>query len=252
MKRLFGSQNLKSLLINQFLFANGIMAYPSYYNSLKSLNNNVFLHNPKLDLKGFENCPDFEKPEEIKRKKLITFLGKISETKGAFDLLKAYEQIGESKEFSLIYVGEGKKKEELKCLIKDKKLKNVHVYSSIPPWRVPGLLRSSNVFFVGERNFYVERHFSRKPMEALACRAPLIISSEMKEKGIYRNLINGVHCIDVNPLNTDNLADKLTLILDNDSISSKLSQEGYEFAQRCNENFNDYINGVENFLRNTA
>ncbi len=249
MKRLFSSSNLKSLLMNQFSSANGIMSYPSYYSSFKSLNNNVFLHNPKVDMSGFDRCPDFEKPSELEGKRLITFLGKISESKGAFDLLKAYDLMGESEEFALIYLGGGKKTKELKKSIQNRKLKNVYVYPSIPPWRVPGILRKSDVFFVGERDFYIQRHFSRKAMEAMSCKSPLLISSEVKNKGIYKNLIDRIHCIEVDPLNTRDLSDKLKLVLDNINLSSKISENGYEFARKVNEGFNDYISDVEIFLR---
>ncbi len=251
-KRLFGSPNLKCLLMNQLSSADGIMAYPSYYSLFKQLNENVFLHNPKIDMKEFSKCPNFTKPEEIREKKLITYLGKFSETKGIFDLLKAYEKIGESEEFALVYIGSGAKKRELEELMKTKGFKNVYIYPPIPPWKVPGLLRASNIFFVGERDFYVQKHFSRKPMEALACRTPLLISSEVKNKGIYRNLIDGVHCLEINPKRTEELSKKIKFLLDNDNLSQKISENGYEFAKKANDNFEEYIRDVETFLMNTA
>ncbi len=249
MKRFFGSSNLKSLLINQFASAKGIMAYPSYYFSLRFLNENVFLHNPKINVSEIENSQNFNLPEELIGKKLITFLGKISRAKGAFDLLRAYEILGESKEFALVYVGNGMQKKELEVLVREKGFKNVFIYPPLPPWRVPGFLRKSSVFFVGERNFYVSRHFSRKPMEALLCKSPLLISSEMKQKGIYKNLISGIHCIEINPYDIIDVSKKLKILLDNPFLAKEISENGYEFAKRANEGFEDYIEEVENFLR---
>lgn len=249
MKRFFGSPNLKCLLMNQFSSADGIMAYPSYYEAFHHLNKNVFLHNPKIDVKGFENSPDFERPNELNEKRLITFLGKISETKGAFDLLDAYENIGENKDLALVYFGEGKTK-ELENQIKDKNLKNVYTYSSLPPWRIPGLLRESDLFFVGERDFYVQRHFSRKAMEAMVCKSPLLISSEMKNKGVYRKLVDGEHCLEVNPKDKRDLSYKIKKVLDNSNFSSKISENAYEFARKANSDFEFYIEDVETFLRN--
>lgn len=252
MKRFFSSQNLKSFLINQVDSAKGIMAYPSYYPSFKQLNKNTFLHNPKIDISGFEDSPDFEKPSELKGKKIITFLGKMSETKGAIDLLNAYEKIGESEEFALIYVGDGRKKKELGESVKKKKFKNVYIYPSIPTWKVPGLLRSSDVFFVGERDFYVQKHFSRKAMEAIVCKTPLLISSEVKNKGVYRNLVDKVNCIEINPKDTIDLSDKLKLVLKDEALSRKLSENGYEFGQQVNSGFKEYVDSVENFLINAS
>lgn len=252
MKRLFGSSNLKCFLMNQFSSANGIMAYPSYYSALNQLNENVFFHNPKIDINGFNKCPNFKKSEEIQGKKLISYLGKFSEAKGIFDLLKAYEDLGESEEFALVYVGCGAKRGELEKLIKTKRFKNVYIYPQIPTWRVPGLLRASNVFFVGERDFYVQKHFSRKAMEAMACKSPLLISSEVKNKGIYRNLIDGVHCLEINPKDTKNLSEKIKSLIDNNNLSQRISENGYEFAKKANGDFNTYIENMETFLMNRS
>ena len=97
---------------------------------------------------------------------------------------------------------------------------------SVPTWRVPGILRSSRVFVVGERDFYVQKHFSRKAMEAMVCQTPLIISSEVKNKGIYNKLIDGEHCLEVNPKDRKSLAEKLKSVIDNDKLAEKLSSNG--------------------------
>ena len=108
------------------------------------------------------------------------------------------------------------------------------------------------MFIVGERDFYVQNHFSRKAMESLICKTPLIISSEMKNKGIYNKLIDGEHCLEINPKDKKDLAEKLKSVIDNDKLAEKLSLNGYEFALSHNSDFSEYIGGVENFLKKTA
>lgn len=249
MKKFFQSKNLKTILLNQFKFSKGIMSYPSYYPAFSHGNEHVFMHNPKIDEKGFYECPEFDKPNNLKNKKLITFLGKISESKGAFDLLNAYSLMGESDEYALAYFGEGQLKDELEKIITERKLQNVSVYPSIPTWRVPGILRSTDVFFLGEREFYVKNHFSRKGIEAMLCKTSLIISSEMKNKGAYKDLVDGEHCLEVDPKNTKQLAKKLNIILSNETLSENIQRRGYEFASKSNEDFDSYIDDVENYLR---
>ena len=133
-----------------------------------------------------------------------------------------------------------------------KGLKNVHLFPPVPTWRVPGILRASHIFFVGERDFYVQRHFSRKVMEAMLCKAPVIISPEMKNKGIYNHLIGGEHCLEIEPRDTPALAEGLRTLIENESLSEKLAERGYEFAFKINSDFDSYVSGVETFLKEIA
>ena len=249
MKNFFGSQNLKSFLLNQFASARSIMSYPSYFNAFSKGKENVFFHNPKIDQKGFEECPEFNRPDYLQNRKLITFLGKISESKGALDLLNAYCLMGESKEYTLVYIGEGKIKKDLQKIVNERNLQNVFFLSPVPTWRVPGILRLSDVFFLGERGFYVKNHFSRKGIEAMLCRSPLIISYEMKNKGAYTKLIDGENCIGVDPRDTKQLSGKLKQLLGDESFSENVRRRGYEFACQSNKDFDSYVDNVENYLK---
>jgi len=252
MKRFFGNPNLRPFLINMVDSAKGIMAYPSFYHQFRSVNKNVFLNSPKIDMKGFDEAPDYVLPPQLRDKKIVTFLGKTSETKGAFDLLDAYESMGESDEYGLLYVGDGKKKSEFERLVEKKGLRNVILQPGIPPWRVPGLLRASRVSFVGERDFYVKQHFSRKAMEAMACGSPVIISPEVKAKGSYSELVDGRDCLEIDPRDKKELANGLRKLLGDDSTYDLLSVSGREYASSYNSSFGDYISGVETFLNSVV
>ncbi len=194
---------------------------------------------------------DFDIPEELEGKKILTFLGKLSRSKGVHDLLNAYEVIGESDEYALMYVGRGKERDALEKKVRENRLRNVSFFPPIPTWRVPGILRASRAFIVGERDFYVQKHFSRKAMEAMACKTPVIISSEVKNKGVYNNLIDGEHCLEINPRDTKAFAEKLKFLIDDDSLADKLSRNGYEFASQVNSDYSQYIKSIETFLKNT-
>ena len=252
MKKFFSSPNLKTLLLNQFNDSIGVMVYPSYFPSFNNKRENVFLHNPKIDKKGFENCPDFEMPKKLEGKKIITFLGKVNEPKGALDLFNAYNQLGESNEYALLYVGNGKIKDRIQQLALENQLKNISFIPPVPTWRVPGILRASNIFFLGERNFYVQTHFSSKGMEAMLCHTPLIISPEMKNKGAYLRIADGEHCVEVDPRDTYQLVGKLKHILNDDNFAEKIANNGYEFACQANQGFDLYIDSVENYLKHVA
>jgi len=251
MKKFFSSQNLMSYMMNQFANADGIMSYPSYERTFRRFNKNVFIHNPKLNISELESCPDYDFGEELQDKQKITFLGKLEMQKGVHDLLNAYIRLNR-KEVALLYVGEGNEKEVLKRRVREKELDNVHFRKPIPPWRVPGLIRASDVYFVGERDFYVEKHFSRKPMEALACQTPLIVSPEVKRKGMYIPLQHEIHCLEIYPKNTDELVKGIEKLLDDKNYAESMTKKGYEFALEKNQGFREYITSLETFLKNIS
>jgi len=250
MKRLFQSPNLKAYLMNVLALSSGIMSYPSHFNFFKAFSNNVFLNSPHIDIDSFEQSPDFDLKvnglENLTNKKIITYLGKLDKQKGVYELLNAYRNTDTS-ESALLFVGAGKEKEGLEEMVRGNKIRNVFFGGSIPPWRVPGLLRKTAVFVVPERDFFIKSHVPRKPMESLACRTPVILSSEVKNKRAYIGLKDGENCVVVNPKDIREFSIKLRKLIGADGYREIIGERGYEFALQ-NNSFEDYTERVEGFL----
>ena len=171
----------KKSLINQINWSQGIMSYPAFVDQFKKFSQNVLKHNPLVDLKGYDDAPDFNMPIECKNKKVILFYGKMVGRKGIFNLLDAYEKMGESEEYVLLCVG-SEEQERVRKIVLKKGLKNILFLENLPPWKIPGMLRNSDILFLGEKSFHIPLHFSRKALEAMVCKTSVIISPEMKNK----------------------------------------------------------------------
>ena len=89
-------------------------------------------------------------------------------------------------------------------------------------------------------------------MEALACQTPLIVSPEVKRKGMYIPLQHGIHCLEIYPRNTEELVEGIEKLLDDKNYAESMTKRGYEFALEKNQGFREYITGLETFLKNIS
>lgn len=246
MVRLFSDESLKPLLLNIISSAAGIMAYPSYINFFKRVNDNVFLHTPHVDMNSFNSSLPFNFEDyglsEIKNRKIILFLGKITKPKGIYELISAYQKL-KTKNVLLLLVGNGKEKINLERNIN----KKVYFLDFIPPWRIPGLLKKATITVVPENNFGVPHHVSRIPLESMVAKTPVIISEEIKSHGLYRLLENEKHCIVIDPKNTESFTNSIDDLLNNQK-KDIIIKEAYDFIAK-RTNFSNYIENIENFFK---
>ena len=78
-------------------------------------------------------------------KKIILFSGKYIEKKRPFDLLEAFNRLGNENYF-LVMVGEGKLRTEMESFIKNNKLKNVLLTGFVNQGEIPAYYKVANVF----------------------------------------------------------------------------------------------------------
>ncbi|OGG49434.1 hypothetical protein A2763_03865 [Candidatus Kaiserbacteria bacterium RIFCSPHIGHO2_01_FULL_54_36] len=113
---------------------------------------------------------------------IIVYLGKASKHKGLLELLSALAQ--STNDFRLMFVSKGPLLKDIQERIARSAALRERVMLSdfIPPWRVPSLLRSSDLLVQLENRFPIPIHGPGQPAEAIACGTPLLLSEEMYKK----------------------------------------------------------------------
>jgi len=175
---------------------------------------------------------------------VITFIGKIARDKGVFELAEAASKL--KGKFFLLFVANGAELSGLKDRIAQLKIKDKALFMDfVPPWDIPGIIKSSSAVLMLERDFPIARHYSILPREVLAVGKCLVISKELYKKGYYGKMQNGKHAVIVDPKDTANLAACLQKIIDRPSEAGKIGKAGNEFlmqlSDKLEENFDAYV-----------
>lgn len=181
---------------------------------------NGFLQKERRRLKNQKN--KIKKELGIpKKNKIINFTGRIIQIKRPLDIIKAYERLPEKtkNKTSIIFIGEGNKKEEIKNYVKNKNLKNVLFLGFKKPKELPKYYSISDLFIVAS-----EEDRSPKAMnEAMNFELPIITTDKV---ATARDMIihgkNGYH-YNLGDVNT--LSKYMQGLLTNEKLRRKMGKE---------------------------
>jgi len=126
-----------------------------FYQSFDVPARKLFMHPCAVDNKLYQELAKKTEKQKARKKLKIpksanVFLsvGKISQKKGVFNTLRAFEKLGNKNSY-LIYLGEGPEKENLRGYIKKKKIKNVRIFSfKSKPEKIAEFYSVADVFIV--------------------------------------------------------------------------------------------------------
>lgn len=242
MKRLLPDPYLKRVLTKAIENADGILHYAKEKRTFELIGvdeEKMFQHNPAIP-------EDYAEQAEVKIQDYILSLGKITEAKGSVDLLLAYKESAIPEK--LLYVGNGSIRDDMATLASKMKLERVVFADPVPPWRVPSLLRNATATFCGEReDFNVPNHQSRIPLEAIVCGSPLLMSSYVKDKGIYRNL-TGQDTYTFEPGNIKQISQRLIQISGHKHEAIKKAESAKQRITPSLPSFDEYLKEIEGAL----
>ena len=115
----------------------------------------------------------------------ITYMGKASAHKGLLELLSVVPRL--ENDFRLMLVSKGPLLEEMQRKIDGSAALQERVMLSdfVPPWRVPALLRASDLLVQLENRFPIPIHAPGQPYEGIACGTPLLVSDDLIRKLVH-------------------------------------------------------------------
>jgi glycosyltransferase involved in cell wall biosynthesis len=179
--------------------------------------NVAYFKKEKKEIK-FKYLKKYEVPP---KKPVILFSGKLLPHKGVKYLVKAAPKIkGE-----VFIIGDGEEKKVLKRIIKEHRIKNVHLIGYINDFRVM-------TEFYYRANVFVAPSVWDEPLglvilEAMACQTPVVVT---RKGGIPLAVKDGVNGFFIRPRNSNDLAEKVNRLLDNPQKREKMGKAAREIV----------------------
>jgi glycosyltransferase involved in cell wall biosynthesis len=137
---------------------------------------------------------------------VFTFIGRIVDDKGVFELVNAFKFISENKNYkcNLNIVGDGPEMDKLNKLILSMKTKNeIKIFGIRNQQQISELLRISDCVVIPSKT---NEGFPRVIFEAWSHYVPLIVSSI---GGVSAFVINNKNCLTIKPGNVDDLSNSM-------------------------------------------
>lgn len=179
-----------------------------------------------VDIKKFRkiNSNEIDEMFGTKNKKVIVFSGKLTPYKGVKYLVKAAKKIkGE-----ILILGDGQERKNLEQITKDENIKNV---------KFIGHLGSDTEFlvkFYSRADVFVAPSIWDEPLglvilEAMSCNTPVVVT---RKGGIPLAVKDGQNGFFIKPRNSNDIADKVNKLLENDDLRKKMSIKAREIAEK--------------------
>jgi len=172
-----------------------------------------------------------------KKLPVFTFIGKISELKKTFNFVEAASKLPRGRFYLLFITEKGSNLIRLKNLISRYGLSE---YSSFlpfqPPWKMPQLIRASTCIVAPESQempyLPIGTHFSRIPLEAMACGRCVLLGEGMAKKGFYSKCKAGRQFLLVDPQNLEDFTRKMLRIVKDQSVAYRIGKEARMFVEK--------------------
>ena len=174
-----------------------------------------------------------EKAKHLKYKsKIILFVGRLNEQKGVQYLIKAMPKItAKTKNAKLLIIGEGDYGKELENIAKAHNTEElIEFLGSKTQAEIAGYCNIADVFVLPSATTKLgTESFGLVLAEAMACGTPVIGSSSGGIKNIIKNGKNGLVFEEKNP---DDLAEKVSKVLNDAKLKKRLSKNGLKYARQ--------------------
>ncbi|WP_214411212.1 glycosyltransferase [Sphaerisporangium fuscum] len=186
----------------------------------------------------------------------IGVYGKVGETKGTFDLVRALGRLAaEGRSFTFLAMVGGPMGELLAPALRDAGLaKRTIILPYLPNWRVPSFIRACTAVCFLERDFPVAIHGPVVAREVMACGTCLVLSGEIADKqGHGDGPRPGENPLVVgDPKDGDALTAALRWVVDDPEGARRLGAAGAQTGGGTPGDFEAYVAAWEDLLRHHA
>ena len=177
-----------------------------------------------VDINKFRkvSTDDIDKQFNIAGEKIVVFAGKLTVYKGVKYLVRAAKKI----RGKVLILGDGPERKNLEKMVKDEKIGNV---------KFLGHLGSDTEFlikFYSRANVFVAPSVWDEPLglvilEAMACETPVVVT---RKGGIPLAVKNGQNGFFIRPRNSQDMAEKINMLFDNEPLRLKMGRRAREIA----------------------
>jgi len=182
-----------------------------------------------IDLEEFETLSKEKSRAKLhikNGKKLIIYVGTLRPIKGIKYLIQSMKIVTKyDDKLLLLLVGDGEEKEKLKNLVDELNLsKNIKFVGRIIHERIPEYLIASDIFVLPS----LSEGFPLVSLEAMASGLPIVATNV---RGLPEIVVDGENGYLVEPMNPQQIAEKILLLLKNDELRDKISRNNKDKAR---------------------
>jgi len=161
--------------------------------------------------------------------KIILFIGTLRPVKGVKYLIKAMKTVFETHhEARLLIVGSGEEKEKLRTLVRELNIeKQITFVGRVENELVPEYMAAADIFVLPS----LREGMSIAILEAMASGLPIVTTDTCGMSEVIRDSKNGFL---VEPKKSDQLAEKISLLLQDENLRKEISTNNKEDAKRYN------------------
>lgn len=226
-------------------------ANKDYYKSFGVSEKNISLVPYTIDNNRFrmnENLLD-EKVKKFKTEiglsnhPTIIFASKFMERKRPQDLLEAAKILQQNElQFNILFVGSGELENNLHDLVKKYNLKNIFFQGFVNQSSLPKIYAACDIFVLPS----VNEPWGLVINEVMSCGLPVVVA---KGIGAVDDLVqDGYNGFAFDPLNYEDLAEKLKIILQDHSLRKKMSKHSINIIDSWS--YKECMIGVQNACKN--
>ena len=223
----------------------------------------IMLYHPKLDISkvvyihNAVNVRRFSPDGEVSQRlmslkdgrKCVLYAGRVNEKKGVRDLIRAFEIVLSKQRDCILAVAGSGDKEYVEGLVKEvgKARLDDHVYflGPVPNREMPALMRATDIIAYATRE---GEGIPRALLEGMACGKP-VVATEVA--GIPEAVIDGVTGFVVKPRDIAALADRLSILLMDDSLRREMGLRARRHVE-TEFNYDTVIPKIASLLREVA
>jgi glycosyltransferase involved in cell wall biosynthesis len=223
----------------------------------------IMLYHPKLDVSkvvyihNAVNVRRFSPDGEVSQRlmslkdgrKCVLYVGRVNEKKGVGDLIRAFEIVSNRQRDCVLSVAgsgdmkyvEGLVKEVSRAGLDDR----VYFLGPVPNREMPALMRAADIIAYATRE---GEGIPRALLEGMACGKP-VVATEVA--GIPEAVIDGVTGFVVKPRDITTLADRLSILLADDSLRREMGLKARRHVE-AEFNYDTVIPKIAALLREVA
>lgn len=228
-------------------------ANKEYYKSYGVCEKNIFLVPYTIDNIRFrvkrglidEEVKNLKTQIGLSKHPTIIFASKFMERKRPQDLLKAAEILQKNKlKFNVLFVGSGELEESLYDLARKHNLENIFFQGFVNQSSLPIIYSACDVFVLPSIN----EPWGLVINEVMSCGLPVIIA---KGVGAAYDLVKeGINGYTFDPMDAEDLAEKLQTILSDDSLRLEMSKQSINIIDSWS--YTECVEGVQSALKDTG
>jgi len=179
---------------------------------------------------GEHEAIDWRAKLEISKENLIIlYAGIIGHAQGLEVIIKAAEKV-RSFAVSFIIVGDGPEKNKLLKMVVDEKLNHVYFLPNLEKAKMPSLIKSCDAYVVPLRKLDLFKGaIPSKLFEPLAMGKPILLGVEGEAKELF--IEQGKAGLFFEPENADELADRILVLLNDQSMRLELGMNGKTYVK---------------------